>query len=96
VRQQRLHLPSQRFVVSACRRHERGSLAHIADERGVADVSSTLKPPKKRNSITRLFRTSTAANASKARSRASTSTAGSGDVTSPSSSVTRWASPPRL
>ena len=42
VRQQRLHLPSQRFVVSARRRHERGPLARIAVERGVAHV---LDPP---------------------------------------------------
>ena len=59
-------------------------------------VSSTLKPPKKRNSIMRLFRTSTAANASKARSRATRSNDGSGDTASPSLIVTRWAPPPRL
>ena len=138
VREQRLHLPSQRFVVTACRRHERGALANVADKRSVAqvfdtppalgvchrpspsssrsnqsfanrqsrltvsgetwstsDVSSTLKPPKKRSSITRLFRTSTAASASKARSSATTSSAGSGEVTSPSSSVTRGRYPSR-
>ena len=44
----------------------------------------------------RLFRTSTASNASKARSNATTSNDSSGDVTSPSSSVTRSAPPPRL
>ena len=44
----------------------------------------------------RLFRTSTDASPSNARSRATTSKPGPGDATSPSFSVTRCASPPRL
>ena len=116
VREERLHLLPQRFVVAACRRHERGALARVAVERSVAEVfdappalgvchrrspsssrsnqsfasrqsrltvsgdtwstsavSSTLKPPKNRNSTTWLFRASTSANASNARSSATTS-----------------------
>ena len=120
VRQQRLNLASQRFVVSAGRCHKRGPLLRIPVERSVAEildtppalgvghrcscpsssrssqsfasrqsrltvsgdtwstsaVSSTLKPPKNRNSMIRLLRTSTFANASSARSSATTSNAG--------------------
>ena len=42
--QQRLHLVSQRFVVSTGRRHERGPLANVADKRGVAEVFDTPPP----------------------------------------------------
>jgi len=91
------HRPSPSSSRSSHSFASRQSRLTVSDETwSTSAVSSTLKPPKNRNSIIRLFRSSIFANASKARSRATTSTVGSGDVTSSSCSVTRCASPPRL